>query len=234
MGTPNQGYPDFARVNLAAGFLLYGAQVPYTTPKTVFQGYVGIYPYIDFWWSKFLGTDEYLVQFIWFADSTFSTSVASQLTVRDSNSQGAAQYAVLGPWLQINIQPNVGGDNNPAIVAIYGTTGRAPAGIQVSDDVPFFQYNTTQAAGTVTTPTKTIIPGPAILSYFSGAGTFSFSILSLNRNSFTYTEYWTIQQAQPASGSLLVALPDSPTKIQIFNGGAGALAFKCYLQSLRI
>lgn len=233
MTTP--GYLDYARVNLAAGFLLAGDIKRIHTTISVFQGYVGAWSYVNAFWSSGGGTDNYTILFEYFSDSTFSTQIGTQVGVRNSNCIAWRQYGVLSPWLIIGIIPVLGTDTVTVTYAFFGSNSSSTSAKLASLDTDLLSFNGSIAgSGNVALGLTHVIPGPAVLSFHSNVSTtWTCEIQRWDISSANWLDDVYIDQNTDTFGGIhTIALPDAQVQVLIGNGNAAAKTFRCYLVPL--
>lgn len=231
MTTP--GYPDYTRLSLSSGVLLYGNTSVALIGNALFTGYVGNFQYLDTFWNKQTGTDHYTMRLDYYTDDTFATLFASQLGLRDSSSVGWKQYAPLSPWLKYTGVPSLGSLPNTADVALYGTNAKATGGKLASTHTPFFSYlNAATPNGTTTVGTFRIQPGPATFNWYIGTPDWIVTVQYWNQAAAAYQD-WFIAGGQglPQQGCLAMNLPDAPTQVVITNGSGAAQDYEILIQS---
>lgn len=218
------GYIDYARTSLATGFLLASGSRAFTALTTVFQGYVGSWPYINFFWQALTGPSFDSINLTYFSDSTFTTSVAGTSSTRGTQYTGYRQYAVLSPWLQITVNPSSATDNTPCFYAFYGTTQKASSAKLGNTSVQFLEsFPTVGANATVNETILNILPGLASVSVFTKVATAQFDIQRWDFGLAAWQTFWlTTLNAVNTGGTFQVSLPDAPIQAQLTNLTAGA------------
>jgi hypothetical protein len=230
MTTP--GYLDYARVNLAAGFLLAGNTIKINTTKNVFQGYVGAWSYVNAFWNAGGGSDNYTIQFEYFSDSTFTSQIGIQVGVRNSNCIAWRQYGVLSPWLVIGIIPKLGTDTVTITYAFFGSNSSSTSAKLSSMETDLMNFNGSIAATSSASIGFThVIPGAAIMSFHSNVNTTW--TLELQRWDFGSSAWiddvYIDQNILAFGGTFQIALPDAQVQVVIGNGNAAAKNFRCYV-----
>jgi hypothetical protein len=221
------GYIDYARTSLATGFLLAGGAQPFNAGDTIlFQGYIGPFPYINFFWNAIGGASHQQVKIFFFSDNTFATSVAFSISVRTTNIIGYRQFAAISPWVQIRVTSDAN-DATVAEYAFYGTTQKATSAKLGSLDAIFLETFPTVAANNVATlgPNK-VYPGLCSVSVFTKVATAQFDLQRWDYSSASWQTFWlTSLLAVNASATLQLGLPDAPIQIELHNltGAAGSL-----------
>lgn len=218
------GYIDYARTNLAAGYLIAGGAQAFTVSTSLFVGYLGSWPYINFYWSAVGGPGHDRIIVAYFSDHTFTTIVAEQFAVRDTNVLGYRQFAVLSPWVQITVVPDSATDNTQVDFAFYGTTQQASSGELGSLDVSLIEdIGTVNPGTTVDLPCAKILPGPAVLCLYSGITPGQFTLQRWDYGTSAWVTFFLFNLLTANSSEAQeVALPDAPIQATMHNGSAGA------------
>lgn len=225
------GYPDYERVSFAAGNLFAGAQQAFTATTEIFRGFVGSWPYINFFWDAVGGAAHQTIQVLYYADPGFTQLVAQQISVRNSNIVAYRQYAVLSPWIRIVVIPDIGTDNTQCLYAFYGTTQKCTSAKLGSLDNIFCELNSSVGAGaTVSDTLVKIFPGAATLSVFSGVATSEFVINRWDQGSSSFVPIFDILGlTSNFNQTTSVSLPDTPIQVQMINHTAGAGQMKMFM-----
>lgn len=229
MTTP--GYPDYTRLSLQTGILLFGGNQPFPAQQVVFQGYLGNIEYINFFWNAVGGTDNYLISIQFSPDSTFSSLIAQVISVRGGNSEGYRQYGLLSPWVTIQVTPHTGGSNTSVQMACYGCMGEISSAKLGGFDDPILAFSGSVAASTIVTQNITAIaPGRATLSIFTTATTWDIELQKWNLGAANFSTFWQVNSTKgQVQGSFNVSLPDNIMQVRIDNADAGAQSFAVYL-----
>jgi hypothetical protein len=230
MTTP--GYIDYARVNLAAGFLLAGDTKKINVATNVFTGYVGAWSFVNAFWNAGGGSDNYTIQMEYFSDSTFSSQIGVQVGVRNSNCVAWRQYGVLSPWVIIGIIPKLGTDTVTITYAFFGSNSSSTSAKLASLDTDLLSFNGSIAAtSNVSLGFTHVVPGAAVLSFHSNVNTtWTMELQRWDFGTSAWIDDLYIDQNTSAFGGVItVALPDAQIQIVIGNGNAAAKNFRCYV-----
>jgi hypothetical protein len=228
------GYPDYARLERAGGFLLYGSSnstPPYNT--NLFEGYIGLWPFLTLALSLGVGTDTVQVVIGYYTDETFSTLVGFRLINRQSAQFSVTQYANLSEWVSVRYVTKSGNPAPFASFGVYASTDPATQFHLVSMDVPLFQFDSTIAAGgTVTQVPQHVQPGPAVLCIFTNAAVWNVQLLYFDFNSNAFLRTLDMDNTIVAKGGVFaVALADVPMQVAIHNSDASTETFRVSLMS---
>ena len=225
------GYPDYARVELEAGYLLAGANAAFLAPTQLFAGYLGSWPFINFFWNAAGGAAHHQVIVSYYRDGTFSSLIAEQIAVRDSNCTGLRQFATLSPWVVISVVPDISTDHTVVQYAFYGTVAAASPSKLGSLDTVFFEFSSSVAASTmVDVSVVKIYPGPVIFTWFTSATSFEFFIQRWDYGTATWKNIMDLNSDGAARSDLIeVALPDAPVQVVISNVNVSAQQFNVYM-----
>jgi hypothetical protein len=233
MTTP--GYLDYARVNLAAGFLLAGNTVKITTSVNVFRGYVGAWSYVNTFWNASSGSDNYQILMQYYSDSTFGSQIGEQVGVRNSNCIAWRQYGVLSPWLIISILPVLGTDTVTITYAFFGSNSSSTSAKLASLDTDLLSFSgSIGATSNVALGLTHVIPGPAIVTFHSNVNTtWTWELQRWDIGSAAWVDDAYLDQNILAFGGIFeIALPDAQMQVLIGNGNAAAKTFRCYIVPL--
>lgn len=229
------GYPDYARLDRAGGYLLYEA-VNATPPYdfALFKGYVGAFPYITLTLSCNFGTDTASVNIQYYSDATFATAVGRRIVNRVGTQFSVTQYANLSEWAIVYYTTVSGNPVNFVWFTVYGSSGPATQAQLVSMDVPIFQFNAVVAngAGGTNTP-QHVQPGPAVLNVSSAVTPWYVELLYYDIGAAGYLTMTHIDNTQFAVGGIFtVALLDAPLQIAYHNGSAAPGSMRISLASM--
>lgn len=223
----SEGYPDYARLSQAGGFLLFNESGALPENTVLFQGYVGSWPYINMFCTPAPGSEPVTLQIQWFSDSTFTTSIGFRLAVRNSLSLSATQYSNLSPWLQVSYS---NASHNPTSFnawSIYGTTALATANQLLSADACIQQANSQIGAGaTVSYTPQHVSFGPAVLTVETPLATWFMRLFSLDAATWTNKFQYRFSNLNMGGGnSVTVSLLDTPYFIDTTNttGASGSI-----------
>lgn len=215
-----EGYPDYARMSLESGFLLAGATQRINATTTVFQGYVGSWGYVNAFWNAGGGTDNYTINFAYFTDGTFTSQVAVQLGVRNSNIVAWRQYPVLTPWLQIFITPKLGTDTVSITYDFHASNGQANSAQLASLDAGFLDQNGTVAiSSNIQVGTTHLIPGSAIMSIHESVTTaWDLKLQRWDFGTSAWVDFFELDAAtETANISVEIAMPDAQMQLRVDN-----------------
>lgn len=228
------GYPDYERLSLQSGILLYGNNIAITTTIVAFQGYVGNLSYIDFFWNAVGGSDSYSIALLYFNDSSFSIGVAQTVSYRNGNSEGYRQFAILAPWVQIQVTPKAGGSATGIQIAFYGCMGESGnAKLGGFTKSIWDSDGTIAAGGSVTTTLTAVSPGPAILSVFTVAVVWDCIFSAYDFPSNTFKTFFRINSTSlQIQGSFIVAMPDSIVQTFIKNADTASKVMAFHLMPM--
>lgn len=162
------GYPDYARLSNAGGYLLYRTNGSPPENTVLFQGYVGLWPYINMFTSMNASNDYCRIQLSYFADESFSELTGFRYATRTGASFAITQYGNISPWLRVSYITISGNPISFQEWSIYGTTGYSPQINMTSADVPIFTFNQNVATtATFSVSPLHIQPGDASLMLYT-------------------------------------------------------------------
>lgn len=218
------GYIDYARVNLASGFLLAGGQQAFIELTQVFQGYVGSWPYINFFWSAISGPGHCSIILNYYSDHTFTTIVATQISTRNTACTSARQFPVVTPWVIIEVNPDSATDTTIVGYAFYGATQPASAVKLGKLDGAYIEFTGSVAAGgTITDIPIIIYPGRISASWYAGLAVSQFSLQRWDFGTKAWITFWLANiNTANTTDKAIIAVPDAPIQVTMHNGGASA------------
>ena len=221
------GYPDYTRLSAAGGFELATVSGAVASGTTVFQGFVGNWPYQDLYVALAAGTDFAQITIAYYPDSSYTTSAGSQVITRASGTRGNTQYAVLAPWAVITVQTVSGAAITFTALNVYGAYGSAGAARLAGLAGPVYAIDANIAATTNRTDNvASVVPGPAVLSVATNAATWTIYLWYYSFATAGYHIMWKVDNTIAAKGgSWPVALPDVPMQIEEVNGDTGTRLF---------
>jgi hypothetical protein len=226
---PDVGYPDYARFSRSGQFQLYfGANVTPTYDVPFFQGYVGLWPFINVFTNMAASTDFMQITYLWFSDSTFTTAIAFRAAVRGGNNLAYAQYANLSDWLQVFYTTKSGLAMQFRAISIYGTQQRSGAREIASQDTALSSFNGSVAASTtLVVPITKIIPGDSLFNLLSGAVGWNLNFFYYDFGLGAYQKYYGMTQNgfTDSAGHIFVPVLDCPLQIQIQNQDTSPRSF---------
>lgn len=232
MTTP--GYPDYQRLSLQSGILLYGANAAITSTVVAFQGYVGNLQYINSFWNAVGGSDSYSIQLLFATDSTFTTFVSQIVAYRNGNSEGFRQFGIFTPWLKLQLVPKAGTSATVVQASFYGCMGEISAAKLGGFTKSIYDQEGSIGAGTTVTTTLTVVsPGTSVLSVFTNAAVWDLQLLAYDFPTNAFSIFFHMNSGgQQTQGQSIVAMPDSITQVKILNGDAAAKNFGVHLMPL--
>lgn len=216
------GFPDYARLEQQGGYLLYGASGVVPLNTTLFQGYVGSWPYINLVTDPTSPADKIQVIMEYFTDATFTTLVAFRYAIRDQLSICQTQYANLSPWLKVFYRTAGNNTINWAELAFYATTGEATSNALSSADEPLLSVNTTVVGGgNFTQEMQHIQPGDCTLMIYTKATTWNAQMQYYSYSNAAQMQLWHGDSTQfPEGSSWSVPMIDAPHTFSFTNSGA--------------
>lgn len=226
------GYPDYARMSLASGFTLSYTNQAFNVNTTLFQGYIGSWPYINHFWDGQAGTDFYQIQIIFSSDSSFSNDVGFYTLYRYSSSTCFKQYKCLSDWVTIQINPITLSNTNVAGITFFGTTGMIVSNDVGSLDVASLEVSnaTVNAGATLTFQPFNIFPGKNRLSWLSSQNTGWFLTVSRLDVSNTFKPIYFSRDIKHGFGADTdIWAPDAPLQVTFRNSTASASTVYMYL-----
>lgn len=213
------GYVDYARVNLAGGYLLAKGTRPLAGPFRAFTGYVGAWPFVNFFWNAVGATDSWQVELTYWSDSTYTESIAIQYANRNGNLIAWNQYAILSPWLTIDFVAKKGTNAVDVNFAFYGTSQGAPATRLASLDAGFVDTSDSlPASGSVAYTLTRVVPCLAVFTVQSTVAHWYINMQRYNFDTDAYEDFWIVDNnVLHSTNQLVVAMPDTPVKVNIQN-----------------
>lgn len=221
------GYPDYTRLQTTGGYELASVAGPITDAQVIFQGFVGSWPYLNIYTPAALSADEYQLIIGFFADSTQHTPVGTVLATRYTSAYALAQYAVLGPWVNIQVVTASGSALDIGVIGVYGTYGNAGAARLHGGPYPILNYNATLAASTGTTQQAGyIMPGPAKINIWTAAASWYVYLGAYDYSAGNYPAVWRIDNTIAAHGGTFdLPMLDTPHLLTVHNGDTSARQF---------
>lgn len=221
---PLQGYPDYTRLARSGGYQLYekSGTVPYNT--VLFQGYVGLWPYVNLITTSNSSTDHARIHFDYYTDATFSTQNGFRYAIRQGDGFANSQYANLSDWLRVFYDDHTGLVFPFAEFGLYANQGPANQFQLSSLDVPIQQYEASvPASTTVTLFPGHIQPGAGKFYWSSGSATFAYLISYYDYASDSYhTQHRFSNVGMPSEGVIDCPMLDTSYRIQITNSDGAA------------
>jgi hypothetical protein len=218
------GYPDYARVPLAAGYLIGSGNATYSGNTLIVQKYVGIWQYVNFFWAGGGGNRHYTITFQYYSDATYSTQIALKSCVRDDLSLGYTQVPVLSPYLVCFIEADTGSPTTAATWAMYGTSGYATAADLAGVSTQYCeQLLSVGANSTNFFETSIVVPGPVSWSFNSGPASGTFQLQRYDIGSASWLTFWRMN-ILTANGTdhETVNMPDATVRVGLSNNTAAA------------
>lgn len=225
----SEGYPDYARLSRSGGVQLYsatGIAPPYFTE--LFQGYVGLWPYVTLATTVGASADTALIDINYCSDSTFLVQIGFRRIIRAGGSFGVTQYANLSEWMQFYYSTISG---MPIIfneLSLYGSDGYATQFNLTSLDVPIFQFNGSVAATTLVNETiQHIQPGPAKLYINTALTTWVINVQYFDYGTNTWLTLAVFNNTKNGTGGVFdMPMIDTPMRLQLDNTTAAAGTFQ--------
>lgn len=214
------GYPDYQRLSRSGGFLLYGQSnvtPPYDT--ALFQGYIGLWPYLNVALSIGASADTVEIVINYYSDDTFTHIVGFRNIIRQGGQFSATQYANLSEWCQVFYVTKSGNPILFASFAVYAASESANQIQLVSTDVPVFLFNAAIAAsGSSNIVPQHVQPGPAVLSVNMDPTTWQMQIQYYDYGSGTFLLLTRMTNTSvPPGGVCTIGLPDAPINVLLNN-----------------
>ncbi len=222
---PYSGYQDWERVNLASGYQLVNVNEAFAANTNLGAGNVQAWPFINFSMITPYGSDAYTINFVWTTNATYTSVIFEQSFTVQSECYTAFSIPVLGPFLQIQVQPQAGGNATAVALTAYGAAQYASPFSFGLFDAPLISISIPFTASQVNTYyVYHTYPGSALLTCDSSVSqTMSVESDYYDIGSNAWYRYY------KASGNFstnplafVIPLPGTQVRIAITNGAAGA------------
>jgi len=228
------GYPDYTRLDRAGGYLLYG-EVNVTPPydTVLFQGYVGLWPYLNLAVNMASSTDYVRLEINWYSDDTYTNLVGFRRIVRGGAQFSVTQYANLSEWAQLFYVTQSGDPIEFAFLGLYAATDTADQIQLVSTDVPILQFDGVIDAGdSETIVPQHVQPGPTILTIWAEADEYYVTLAYYDWGTPGYLRLTDIDNTVASTGGVFtISMLDTPYQIIIHNNDASNETFRVSLVS---
>lgn len=219
MTTP--GYPDWERVQFAAGAIVISFRQAITVNTTLQAVNVSAWPFINIAFSTPSGSDTYQLQVNFFQDEGRTEEIATTSVTLNSDMQGFWCIPTETPWMSATIVPKAGGNNTQIVVVLYGSQ-------EVSTNWQFDTFSTPLinaspalgVSGTASFFTFTLFSGMALLhADTAGAGTFEVDVAYFDFGANAYVTYLR-HPGKSSTNALQESIPllYAQTRITITNG----------------
>lgn len=217
----SEGYPDYQRLARTGQYQLYfGANITPPENTSLFQGYVGNFPFVNLFTDLASSTDFMQINLLWYPDSTFTTPIAFRRLNRGGSNFAITQYANLSDWLQLFYVTKSGNPMTFTDISMYGTQQPSDNRQLGSYDTALMSTNQTVAASTtVTIPLTKLASGTSLMNLFSGAVAWNANILYYDYGSNSFINYYSMDQNAFADAACHIQIPllDTPMQFQFHN-----------------
>lgn len=219
------GYPDYERLTASGGYELATVTGAKASGSTLFAGFAGSWPYLNFATRTASPADTYQLAITYYTDSTYTTVAASQSITRTTTMSTIIQRAVLGPWVKVTLTTASGNPITLTALTVYGTYGAADGNKLHTGSEVLLQVDDTFTSGqTQTFNVTTCIPGPAVFMLYTPKPVWAAYFFYYSWAQSGYVQYWQIDNTVAAhGGSWPVPMVDAPHQVQIFNGSTSTV-----------
>jgi hypothetical protein len=218
----SEGYPDYARLSLSGGYLLYGDNGNIPNNDILFQGYVGSWPYINLMTAANGSTENMKLVLQFCTDATFAKIVGFIYIIRSWYTVSNSQYSCLSPWLQFFYGSDSGHAVNWSELGLYATVAPARQVGLASMDVPIASGNPVVNADTTTTITPSHIqPGDAVINISTALANWQVQFWYWSYDNAAWKFVGLVNSSMNAGGgSYDMPMIDAPYEIRLINNTA--------------
>ena len=216
------GYQDWQRVQYSSGYAIGTVHAPVT--GTSFFG-----PYnVQNWNSviaflfNFSNSETYAFDFIFYDDQALTTTLGVLTYVVTNGQAPVICVPCSGPWLEIRVRTQIGGDPSPLTINLSGSMNiLRPEYLNPINDT-FLTQSIAYLANTNTqTRLSSWYNGGVLVDAYSNLGGPAFVKLEFARfGSGAWIEFATVPAPAEASATAIrFSLPPCPVRASVFNGG---------------